>query len=208
MKVFLKSRGFAFVALAIIGFGCASGSQNSNSKPVTYVPTDQMGEISGTGIESQDIGTVTDLMVKSISEVIQYRVHEPGKTPLIGVLPVDNSTRFDIDSRLFTTRIRVLLSKRMLGQVSFVARERMNALYEEHQRKEVGVVTGGEEQFAPKGVDYFLTGELLSISTKTRAGQSDYVLYTFRLIDANTSEEVWTDMAELKKEGREDAAYR
>ena len=35
--------------------------------------------------------------------------------------------------------------------------------------------------------DYFLTGKLQGLSTKTAAGTSDYILYTFQLIDARTS---------------------
>jgi PBP1b-binding outer membrane lipoprotein LpoB len=37
---------------------------------------------------------------------------------------------------------------------------------------------------------------------------SDYVLYSFQLIDARTTEIVWEDLAEIKKQGLEDAAYR
>ena len=55
---------------------------------------------------------------------------------------------------------------------------------------------------------YFLTGVLQSISTRTSAGISDYVLYSFRLIDTRTSEIVWEDSAEIKKQGLEDAVYR
>jgi hypothetical protein len=34
------------------------------------------------------------------------------------------------------------------------------------------------------------------------------VLYTFQLIDARTSAIVWEDLAEIKKQGLDDAAYR
>src|SRR2546426_436351 len=39
-------------------------------------------------------------------------------------------------------------------------------------------------------------------------GISDYVLYSFELVDARTSAIVWQDFAEIKKQGLEDAAYR
>ncbi len=45
-------------------------------------------------------------------------------------------------------------------------------------------------------------------ATRTAAGTSDYVLYAFRLTSARTSEIVWEDMAEIKKQGLDDAAYR
>ena len=58
------------------------------------------------------------------------------------------------------------------------------------------------------GGDYFLTGELQGLSTRTKAGTSDYILYAFQLIDVRTSAIVWEDSAEIKKQGLEDAAYR
>jgi hypothetical protein len=59
-----------------------------------------------------------------------------------------------------------------------------------------------------KGADYFLTGKLEGLSTRTAAGTSDYILYSFKLVDARTSAIVWGDYAEMKKQGLEDAAYR
>ena len=62
--------------------------------------------------------------------------------------------------------------------------------------------------FPFKGTDYFLTGTLQGLSTRTAAGTSDYILYDFHLVDARTSAIVWEDHAEIKKQGLEDAAYR
>jgi hypothetical protein len=86
----------------------------------------------------------------------------------------------------------------------------MDALERERQLKLSGQVTASADP-APvefKGADFFLTGRLQSLTTRTGAGTSDYVLYTFELIDARTSEKVWMDQAEIKKQGLEDAAYR
>ncbi|MBU6400230.1 MAG: penicillin-binding protein activator LpoB, partial [Verrucomicrobia bacterium] len=59
-----------------------------------------------------------------------------------------------------------------------------------------------------KGADFFLTGKLDGLSTSTSQGRSDYILYTFQLIDARTSDIIWEDSAEIKKQGLEDAVYR
>jgi hypothetical protein len=59
-----------------------------------------------------------------------------------------------------------------------------------------------------KGADFLLTGRLEGLTTKTAAGTSDYLLYTFQLVDARTSDIIWEDKAEIKKQGLEDAAYR
>jgi PBP1b-binding outer membrane lipoprotein LpoB len=57
-------------------------------------------------------------------------------------------------------------------------------------------------------IDYFLIGELIGLSQASSSGRSDYILYTFRLIDAETGLEGWENFDEIKKEGLEDAAYR
>jgi PBP1b-binding outer membrane lipoprotein LpoB len=59
-----------------------------------------------------------------------------------------------------------------------------------------------------KGADFMLTGKLMGQTTKTTAGTSDYVLYTFELIDPNTSDIIWQGRHNIKKQGLEDAAYR
>ena len=86
----------------------------------------------------------------------------------------------------------------------------MRALEREQQLKQDGLVTASQDpnvvQF--KGADYFLTGKLQGMSARTSQGLSDYILYSFQLIDAATSEIVWEDSAEIKKQGLEDAAYR
>ena len=58
------------------------------------------------------------------------------------------------------------------------------------------------------GADYFLTGKLEGLATRTSQGTGDYILYAFRLTDARTSRIVWEDSYEIKKQGLEDAAYR
>ena len=92
----------------------------------------------------------------------------------------------------------------------FLARSQMATLEQERNRKREGSVTAsadpGLQEF--KGADYFLTGTLQGLSTRTKAGTSDYILYDFHLIDARTSAIVWEDSAEMKKQGLEDAAYR
>ena len=86
----------------------------------------------------------------------------------------------------------------------------MQALERERELKQTGQVTASADPTINefRGADYFLTGKLSGMSTTTTAGTSDYVLYGFQLIDVRTSEIVWEDSAEIKKQGLEDAAYR
>lgn len=198
------------VASSAILAGCATsrGVQNPAGVPVTEMRPDERGFVAGTGIESQDLVSVTDKMARSILGIPQIaRAQVP---PSIVLDPVVNNTRFPINKDMFLTRIRVMLNSKAAGQVSFLDREMMKTLERERELKRSGQVTASADPNVVEfgGADYFLTGKLEGNTTKAAAGISDYVLYTFRLTDARTSRIVWEDFAEIKKQGLEDAAYR
>lgn len=199
---------FAFTTAVLVA-GCASnGVKNPSGVPVTQMRPDEQGFVAGTGVESQDLVAVTDKMSRSILGISQ--IASAATPPIIVLDPVENKTRFPINKDIFLTRIRSELNKRSAGKVTFLARERMAALEKERNLKREGAVTASadpqKQEF--KGADYFLTGSLEGMSTRTKAGTSDYILYAFQLIDARTSAIVWEDNAEIKKQGLEDAAYR
>jgi len=198
------------MAVAGLLAGCASSSgvKNPSGIPVTQMRPDEQGFVTGTGVESQDLVAVTDKMAKSILGIPQ--IANAQGTPRIVLDPVENSTRFPIDKDIFLTRIRAELNTKAHGKVIFLARERMAALERERQMKQAGQVTSSSDPNVVefKGADFFLTGKLSGLTTRTHTGTSDYILYAFQLVDARTSDIVWEDSAEIKKQGLEDAAYR
>ncbi len=199
----------AAVALAGLISGCASsGVKNPSGVGVTQMRADEQGFVAGTGVESQDLVAVTDKMSKSILTTPQ--IANAQGVPRIVLDPVNNNTRFPINKDIFLTRIRGELNKKSAGKVVFLARDRMATLEREKQMKQTGQVTSSADpnKVEFKGADFFLTGTLSGLSTRTSAGTSDYILYSFQLIDARTSEIIWEDSAEIKKQGLEDAAYR
>jgi penicillin-binding protein activator len=171
---------------------------------------EERGFVAGTGIESQDIVTVADKMARAIVGVPE--ISNAGGVPRVVLLPVKNESRFPINKEIFLQEIMSLLNERSNGKVRFLARDRMADLERERELKQTGQVTTtsatdlSKSQF--KGADFMLTGKLMSQTTKTSAGTSDYVLYTFELIDPNTSEIIWQGRHNVKKQGLEDAAYR
>jgi hypothetical protein len=199
----------ATMALAGVISGCASsGVKNPSGTPVTEMRADERGFVAGTGVESQDIVRVTDKMFRSILALPQ--IANAQGVPRIALDPVVNETRFPINKDIFLDRIRVELNSKAQGKVLFLARDRMAALEHERQLKQSGQVTSSTDPNAVefKGADFFLTGKLMGSTTRTSAGTSDYILYDFQLIDARSSDIVWEDSAEIKKQGLEDAAYR
>lgn len=205
-KIFLGMS--LLTALALLS-GCAtSGVKNPSGVPVTEMKADERGFVAGTGIESQDLVTVADKMARSLLSL--PTIAGAVTPPYIVLDPVINETRFAINKDMFLTRMQTQLTAKSGGKVIFLARERMNTLLKERDMKRTGEVTATSnpqvQEF--KGADYFLTGKLQGLSTKTAAGTSDYILYTFQLIDARTSAIIWAGDHEIKKQGLEDAVYR
>lgn len=203
-----KLINLSVVLIAIVGAGCASTVKNPSGVPVTVMRPDEQGFVAGTGIESQDLVAVTDKMARGILSCPE--IANAQGTPRIVLDPIINETRFPINKDMFLERIRAQLNEKAAGKVRFLARDRMATLQREKTLKQTGQVTSSSDPNVVefKGADFFLTGKLSSLTTRTSKGTSDYILYTFQLIDARTSEIVWEGSAEIKKQGLEDASYR
>ena len=189
--------------------GCASeGVQNPSGVPVTEMKADERGFVAGTGVESQDLVAVTDKMARGILGAPE--IANATTRPYIVLDPVINETRFPINKDIFNDRILNQLLEHAAGKVRFLARDRMKALERERDLKRAGQVTASADPNAVefRGADFLLTGKLQGMTTKAAAGTSDYVMYSFELINARTSEIVWRGASEFKKQGLEDAAYR
>jgi PBP1b-binding outer membrane lipoprotein LpoB len=207
--LFTKFIQISALFVILLFAGCAtSGVKNPSGVPVTEMKPDERGFVAGTGIESQDIVAVTDKMARSILGIPE--IANAKNPPMIVLEPIENNTRFVINKDMFLTRIRAELNSKARGKVRFLARNNMAALERERALKQSGQVTSSSDpnivEF--KGADYFLTGKFEGQHTRTSSGVSDYILYTFQLINARTSEIVWEDSAEIKKQGLEDAVYR
>lgn len=206
---FFTSGPVAVVLASVLLAGCASpGVRNPSGAGVTVLKADEQGFVAGTGVESQDIVSVSDKMARGILETPQ--IQQAQGQPRVVLLPIENNTRFAINKDILLTRVRARLNSQTRGKVLFLARERMAALEKEQQLKQSGQVTAGSDPNVVEfqGADFFLTGRLDGSTTRNSRGVSDYVLYTFQLIDARTSVIIWEDLAEIKKQGLDDAAYR
>jgi PBP1b-binding outer membrane lipoprotein LpoB len=169
---------------------------------------DERGFVAGTGVESTDIVAATDKMAREILGVPEI-ASAPTK-PYVITEPVINNTRFPINKEIFLTRIRQQLNEKARGKMAFLAREHITILERERQMKQSGQITASSDPNLQefRGADYLLTGKLEGQSTRTAQGISDYILYTFQLINMRTSEIVYDGAYEIKKQGLEDASYR
>jgi PBP1b-binding outer membrane lipoprotein LpoB len=169
---------------------------------------DEKGFVAGTGVESQDLVRVSDKIARGILGAPQ--IANAATPPVVVLDPVLNETRFPINKNIFLDRIQAHLLSKAAGKVTFIARERMATLERERDAKRAGQVTSTSDARVQefKGADYFLTGKLSGMSTSSRGSMSDYILYTFQLINARTGEIVWGGDDEIKKQGTTDAVYR
>jgi penicillin-binding protein activator len=193
----------------VLLIGCASsGVRNPSATGVTELRGDEKGFVGGTGVESQDLIRVSDKIARGILSAPQ--IANATTPPVVVLDPVLNETRFPINKNIFLDRIQAQLISKAAGKVTFLARERMETLQREREQKRAGTITtttdAALQEF--KGADYFLTGKLSGMSTSSRSGVSDYILYTFQLIDARTTAIVWGGDDEIKKQAQTDAVYR
>ena len=196
------------IAACLLGTVACMNINSPNGPSVTEMRAGERGFVAGLGIESQDLVTIAEKMARGILSAEQIAKAE-GK-PNIVLEPIVNKTRFPISKDIFLTRIRVALTSQAKNKMNFLSRDRIDALEKERDLKLAGEVTGGEKikanQF--KGADFILTGTFEGISGRGQSGASDYVLYTFQLLDPNTSDILWEGFHEIKKQGKDDVTYR
>ena len=183
-------------ALAALLTGCVSSQVESPSVAQTReIQPEERGSIVGAGFESQDLAVVADKMVRGILAVPQ--IARSRGTPRVVLDPVINETRFAINREIFLNCVRAELNSKATGKALFLPHDQRSTQI----RPVLNAADLGD-------VDYLLTGKISTIPTRTARGVSGYVLYTYQLIDTHTGDIVWEDMAEIRKEGLEEAAYR
>lgn len=207
MKPLASTLG-SLALIALLNAGCVTNVPYPNGRPVQVLNPDDAGFVRGTGIESQDLVAVADKMARGILGADPIR--NAAASPYVILDPVTNNTRFPINQDIFLRSIRVRLNEQAAGRVIFLARDRMETLERERAWKQEGRVLSSTDPHVNefRGADYVLTGNLDGLSASSSQGMSDYILYSFQLIDANTSALVWESYAEVKKQGLTDAVYR
>ena len=103
--------------------------------------------------------------------------------------------------------MRDLLIENAGEQFRFVERDRMLEVRAEREAKRTGEVSASAEKMI-SGADYFLTAELVPIHKRSGADVSDYIYYSFELIDAESSEVVWAKGYDVKKVGKRGVLYQ
>jgi PBP1b-binding outer membrane lipoprotein LpoB len=191
--------GTLAVATALVPAGCASGQATRVLDP------DADDNLGGTGTDSGDVRSLAERISRSL---IGIRWPKEGAVPRIAVLPLDNQSRFRIDPVLIQNKLVKELVNNAAGRLEFLARDSEQAVLEERAKKRGGLYDAGATTEAMAGADYLLRGEMRSLTKAAGSGTSDYIVYSFKLVNAETGAIVWMDDFETKKAGETGVIYQ
>lgn len=197
-------RIFALLFISFVFVGCAK----KDSFNIRNVDPGQEGTVRSLSAESQDAIRVASQMSRSLLE--SPVIAESEFPPTIVMLPMENNTRFPFNKDVFTTRLKAELNTTSNGKMRFVSRDLAEDVNTERELKRDGVVDydPNRRTRTTAGADFLLKGRVDGLSNRSQQGTSEYSLYTFKLVDAETAIELWEALYEVKKEGKDDVIYQ
>lgn len=182
-----------FIVMYLIS-GCAS------SPDVSYGNPEQVETVT-TEFGSTDLQMIAEKMVNSL---LATPVLSSGRHPVFYVHQVKNMTDEHIDTKSVTDKIRVTLLKS--GKVRFTAVNEVNdeILKQLEYQTKSGVVDPATAKSAGHqiGADYFLFGEISSISKSAGRVKDVYFKFTMNLVNIKTGLIEWADEKEIRKQAK------
>lgn len=189
--------------ILVIVSGCVTTTAMKGDTKI--LDPDAQDSVGGTGTESGDVRAMAERMAR---EIVGINWPSIGVTPRIALIPVENQTRFRIDPKLLQNKLLKDLVNFSKGRVLFLARDSEDEVIAERSKKRAGFYDHGKQASAMAGADYLLKGEMRSLSKASREGVSDYLVYSFSLIDAETGAILWMGDYETKKQGSVGVIYQ
>ena len=200
------------VAAAAMLLSACQTVQNTAGTPTTYTDPTTLGPVKGVGIESQDIISMTDQMMRDM--LTEPRLGNAARAPnvIIDAEYFVNESSSRLNRNTITDRLRVGLQRAAQGRMQFVGRHYANMVEAERKLKRQGVVDQGRNPTAQaqKGGDYRLGGRITSLDARdARSGMtSRYTQIVFEMADLETGEIVWSGIYEFAKAAADDVIYR
>jgi hypothetical protein len=178
MRITLK---LSLVLLTLGYFGCSSVTKQSKKNMI--LDASQESDIEGTGTSSADLRSMAERMAREIAAIkwpAEIDGHRGNRR--IALTDVDNQTRFPLNPNLIKDRL-------MADLLEFTTDRNID--FTENA----------------SGAQYFLSARITALSKGTSEGVSEYLLYSFKLVDrADTV--LWMKTYETKKQGKVGVMYR
>ena len=193
--------------------GCATTQvDNTPGRPTTYSSPDTAGPVAGVGIESQDIISMCDKMMR---DMMANPLLANAKSPphvIVDAVYFRNESTSRINLNMITDRLRLGLNRHSYGRMIFVGRHYADMVEKEKKLKRAGVVDQGTTPHAAKtlGGDYRLGGRITSLDAIAQKSglQSRFTQIIFEMVDLQTGAIVWGGEYSFKKTAADDVMYR
>ncbi|MEM7494695.1 MAG: hypothetical protein AAF471_00820 [Myxococcota bacterium] len=192
----------AATALAVwCASGCGYRTAQGKTKVLDASARDTLG---GAGTSSADIRAMADLMARKLAGL---PLPQEGPTPRVHVI-VRNNTRFRVDPALLRNKLVKELVNKSQGKFQFLARDSEEEVLAERAKKRAGLYDAGKLEQTLLGADYLFKVDMRALSKAAREGVSDYIVYSFTLVDAETTQILWMDDYETKKQSSVGVMYQ
>jgi hypothetical protein len=200
------------VAAATLALGACNTVQNSAGTPTVYHDPSVGGPVQGVGIESQDIVSMTDQMMRDLLAEPRLANAQVPPNVIIDAEYFSNESASRFNKNAITDRLRVGLNRAAKGRMVFVGRQYAGMVEAERKVKRAGAVDGGTTPAAKaqKGGDYRLGGRITSVDSRdAKTGRvSRFTQIIFEMVDLETAEIVWSNMYDFAKSAQDDVVYR
>lgn len=213
----MKTLNLITAPLAILAIaGCASApynpANNTAGRATLYEDVRSSGRVQGVGIESQDIASMTDKMMRDMLANPMLAGRSPSPRIIVDSEYFRNESSSRINKNLITDRLRIDLNRAANGRMVFVGRHFSDMVAKERDLKRSGMVDGGtiRSTQAQAGGDFRLGGRIASLDAldPNSGTQSRYQQITFEMVDLELGTIVWSGIYEMKKSAQNDIIYR
>lgn len=193
---------------------CGTSPPNASGFATVTVNPQIGGPVQGVGIESQDIVSMSDQMMRDMLSTAKLVDRNDNRAPrvIIDAQYFSNDSSQPINRNIITDRLRVALNRASSGRLQFVGRQYVAAVEQERALKRAGVTDVGVTGMtrATLGADYRLGGRIASLDQKSaRTGLIQrYTQITFEMFDLESSEIVWSGIYEFARAAGDDVIYR
>ena len=197
---------FAGALLVALTSGCATS--HSQKPPPDFRPGPK-AETYVLGLGPDDIEHCATKITESLQQLQEFK--DPTLQPyiLVQVPELNVQDRLLVmDAPIFTDRLITYLMKVQGRRARFISREDAERVMKERRMKQDGTVNGPADGEI-LGADFFLLSKISEFRRNTLDGKVvNYMLCSFRLVDAQTTEMIWKDDYQTTKKAKLDAANR
>lgn len=218
MRGYASRRVIGLGVVAVLGLTAPAAAQSRNKafdrgQKAQELDPSQRGPISGVGIESQDIISMTDRMVRDMLSNPQLAGRQVAPRVIVDDQYFTNESAQRLNKRIITDRLRVNLNRASNGRMSFVGREYAAMIAQERELKREGVTDVGTTGLtrAQAGADFRLTGRITSEDQASTDGSGRVQRFnqiTFEMIDLETGVIVWSNIYDFSRVAADSVVYR